>query len=96
MNGYKILASHYRKKSVESPEFLRKAELMDFLSSTNKDDLCSLFDSGAFNDIAKAMLEIALDSMEISTACKQSIYDQYANILSSTKASEALEKWTTS
>lgn len=59
MNGYKIISEQCRKAGQE-----RKAELYDFLGSCTIDDICALFDSAAFNDIAKGYLRRALFELQ--------------------------------
>lgn len=59
MNGYKILADAHRKAGQE-----HEAELLEFIGKCTADDICFLFDSTAFNDIAKAYLRRALSDLQ--------------------------------
>ena len=56
MNGFKLMADSIRK--VNGNE--RQAGLYEFLGDCNQDDLYTLFDSTAFNDIAKAYMRAAV------------------------------------
>lgn len=59
MNGYKVIADAHRKAGQE-----RKADLFDFLGNCTDDDICTLFDSTAFNEIAKAYVRRALSELQ--------------------------------
>ena len=59
MNGFQIMADAYRKDGQE-----RKAELFEFLGNCSDDDINTLFDSSAFNEIAKGYLRRACDELE--------------------------------
>lgn len=55
MNGFTMMADSYRKHGEE-----KKAKLYDFLGSCSDEDICTLFDSSAFNDIAKGYMRLAV------------------------------------
>lgn len=59
MNGYKVLADAHRKAGQE-----HEADLFDFLGNCTDDDICTLFDSTAFNEIAKGYLRKALSELQ--------------------------------
>lgn len=59
MNGYKVLADAHRKAGQE-----HEAKLFDFLGNCTDDDICTLFDSTAFNEIAKGYLRKALSELQ--------------------------------
>lgn len=52
MNGFEILANAHRQAGQH-----RQAELLEMLAGCTQEDICSLFDSTAFNDIAKGYLQ---------------------------------------
>lgn len=52
MNGFEIMADTYRTQDKE-----RKAELYEYLARCSDDDINTLYDSSAFNEIAKAYLK---------------------------------------
>lgn len=66
MNGYELMAASYRKllEKESFPEESRKKlareiELYDFLAKCSKEDIYTLFDSGAFNEICAGYAEKA-------------------------------------
>ena len=64
MNGFKLMAETYReelaKGEITQEEATRKCRVYDFLGTCDQDDLYNLFDSSAFNEIAKSYLRIAV------------------------------------
>ena len=67
MNGFKMMADSYRKAADEGKITKEQAEkdckAFDFLSSCDEEDICNLFDSGAFNEIAKGYMRIAVKEL---------------------------------
>ena len=59
MNGYKVLADAHRKAGQE-----HEADLLDFIGNCSPDDICFLFDSTAFNDIARAYVRRAVSELQ--------------------------------
>ena len=59
MNGFLMYADTFRKNGQE-----RKAELYEFLGNCTDDDICSLFDSTAFNEIAKTYMRKAVSELQ--------------------------------
>lgn len=59
MNGYKVLADAHRKAGQE-----HEADLLDFIGNCSPDDICFLFDSSAFNEIAKAYVRRAVSELQ--------------------------------
>ena len=59
MNGYKVLADAHRKAGQE-----HEADLLDFIGKCSPDDICFLFDSSAFNEIAKAYVRRAVSELQ--------------------------------
>lgn len=55
MNGFTLLADSYRKAGQE-----HEANLYDFLGTCKGDDFYTLFDSSAFNEIAKDYMRLAV------------------------------------
>ena len=58
MNGFSIMAETHRKLGN-----VRKADLYDFLSACDRNDFCDLFDSSAFNEIAKGYMRVTTDKL---------------------------------
>lgn len=64
MNGYKLMADSYRSAAAEGKinagEAERKARVYDFLGTCTKEDMYTLVDSSAFNDIIRGYCRLAL------------------------------------
>ena len=67
MEGYKIMADSYRKAADEGKITKEQAEkdckTFDFLATCDDDDICNLFDSSAFNEIAKSYMRLAVKEL---------------------------------
>ena len=67
MNGFQIMADSYRKASAEGKIDKEQADkeirIFDFLASCDEEDFCKLFDSSAFNEIAKSYLRLAISEL---------------------------------
>lgn len=67
MNGYKMMSEAYRKAAEEGKisqeEAAKDCRVYDFLATCSQEDIYKLFDSGAFNEIAKGYLRKALEEL---------------------------------
>lgn len=67
MNGYTLMANSYKKAAeqgrISDNAAQKNIRIYDFLASCDPDDICILFDSGAFNDILKAYVEQAANNL---------------------------------
>lgn len=67
MNGFKIMADSYRKLADEGKITKEQAEkdckAYDFLATCDDKDICNLFDSGAFNEISKGYMRLAVKEL---------------------------------
>jgi hypothetical protein len=67
MNGFKMMADSYRKLADEGKITKEQAEKdcksFDFLSGCDQEDICNLFDSGAFNEISKGYMRLAVKEL---------------------------------
>ena len=67
MNGFKLMADSYRKAAEEgkiSKEQVDKdCRIFDFLGTCDDDDFYKLFDSSAFNEIAKSYMRLAVKEL---------------------------------
>ena len=72
MNGFEMQADAYRQYLEKNPtnanrEYLEKQiRVYDFLGSCSEEEICMLYDSGAFNDITKAYCEKAMSNKGLS------------------------------
>lgn len=67
MDGFKLMADSYRKAAdqgnISKKEAEKVARSYDYLSSCDQEDIFNLFDSGAFNEIAKSYLRLAVSEL---------------------------------
>lgn len=99
MNGYILMAESYRKAAGEGKadagEAERKARLYDFLGACTDNDIYTLFDSTAFNEIAKAYMRKAvarlIDNGTIDAEQGQAVRNEYAYMFSIMTAKEVSE-----
>ena len=67
MNGYDVLSQAYRKAADEGKITKEQADkncrIFDFLATCDRDDICLLFDSGAFNGIYNAYTNAVTDGL---------------------------------
>lgn len=99
MNGFKLMADSIRKLASEGKfnpdEANKQARLYDFLSTCDNDDICTLFDSTAFNDIAKGYMRLAIKRLIASGTIDEeqgtAIRNEYAKLFEDKQAKEILE-----
>lgn len=64
MNGFRLQADVYRKAAgqgiITQEQADKECKVFDFLATCDDDDICNLFNSSAFNDIAKSYMRIAV------------------------------------
>ncbi len=67
MNGYKIMSESYMKAAntgtISREEAEKKIRVFDFLAACDNDDIYTLFNSSAFNEIVKAYVSRIADDM---------------------------------
>lgn len=67
MNGFSMLADSYRhlqeQGKIDKETADKETRILDFLATCDTDDFCRLFDSSAFNDIAKSYLRLAVNEL---------------------------------
>ena len=67
MNGYELMAESYRyvaaKGEISQEEADKECKVFDFLATCDDEDICNLFDSAAFNDIAKSYMRRAVKEL---------------------------------
>ena len=98
MNGFKVMADSYRKAAEEGKISKDQAEkdcrIYDFLATCDEDDICKLFDSSAFNDIAKSYMRLAVNELvaegEIEEDQGRAIRNRFSLLFSEKKASEVI------
>lgn len=95
MNGYTMMADSYRelmndgKIDKESAE--KSIRIYEFLATCDKDDLCQMVDSSAFNDIIRAFLKMAVVNAELEEEQQDKVLNQLCWIFDEKSAKEVLE-----
>lgn len=94
MNGYTLMAESYRKLmnegKIEKEVAEKEIRIYEFLSDCSEEDLCSLVDSSAFNDIIRGYLKLAVDSADIDEKSKDKVLNQLRWIFDEKQAEEVL------
>ncbi len=90
MNGFEIMADTYRKQGNE-----KKARVYDFLGTCDNDDIYSLFDSTAFNEISKDYMRTAvrrlIDNGTIDDEQGRAVRNEFSFLFSEKTAKEISE-----
>ena len=98
MNGFTLLADAQRKAVekglISKEESDKKCRVYDFLATCDQEDFCNLFDSSAFNEIAKSYLRIAIreltDEGTIDEEQAQAVRNRYSLLFSEKQAHEVI------
>lgn len=89
MNGYKALSDMYKRrlsdKTDNAAELKRKIKALEILAESDKKEQYELFNSGAFNDIVKGYILLAINE----TGIDKSILDTVSELLNTTSAEQA-------
>lgn len=92
MSGYELIAESYRKAAAEfkvsADEAESKARVYDFLASCTAGDIDTLFDSGAFNEIAKNYTRLAMQQANIDEVSQEKVINAMRVIFSNMAAGE--------
>ena len=98
MNGFTLLADAQRKAVekglISKEESDKKCRVYDFLATCDQEDFCNLFNSSAFNEIAKSYLRIAVreltDEGTIDEEQAQAVRNRYSLLFSEKQAHEVI------
>ena len=98
MNGFKILSDSYRQAAeqgkISKEQADKECRIYDFLASCDEEDICNLFDSSAFNDIAKGYMRKAVTELiaegVIDEEQGQSVRNRYALLFDEKGAKDVL------
>lgn len=99
MNGFILMAESMRKAAAEGTintvEAEKKARIYEFLATCDTDDIYTLFDSTAFNEIAKDYMRTAvrhlIDKGTIDDEQGAAVRNEYAFLFSEKTAKEISE-----
>lgn len=99
MNGFLLMADSYRKAIAKGQVTKEQAEkrirLYEFLGNCDNEDFCLLFDSSAFNDIAKSYMRRAVNELiqeeVIEEEQGQAVKNRFSLLFDEMTAKEILE-----
>ena len=95
MNGYTMMADSYRDLMNEGRMDKEVAEknirIYEFLATCDKDDICRMVDSSAFNDIIRSFLKLALTNAELDKKSRDKALNQLNWIFDEKTAWEVLQ-----
>ncbi|MBQ8134629.1 MAG: hypothetical protein IJ054_05070 [Lachnospiraceae bacterium] len=98
MNGFQLTADSYRKAAEQgkiSKDYADKeCKVLDFLATCDNADICNMFDSSAFNEIAKSYLRIAVreltDEGTIDEEQAQAVRNRFSLLFDEKQAHEVI------
>ena len=97
MNGFEIIAENYRifvkQGKLTEEQAKREIEIYDFLAKCDNTDLCRLVDSGAFNDIIKAIIKATLSKARVSKKTEEKILSEVRYTFDEMTAMELYERF---
>ena len=99
MNGFTILSDSYKKAlsqgQISREEAEKKCRVYDFLATCDQDDFCNMFDSSAFNEIAKEYMRLAVrelvDEGTIDEEQGKAVRNRFAYLFDEKQAKEVCE-----
>ena len=99
MNGFELLANSYRKLAEKGDITKETAEkhckTLDFLATCDDEDLYNMFDSSAFNEIAKSYMRLAVKQLAeegtIDEDQARSVRNRFSLLFDEKKAKEVSE-----
>ena len=95
MNGYTMMADSYRKLmndgTIDKDSAEKSIRIYEFLATCDKDDLCQMVESSAFNDIIRAFLKMAVVNAELEEEQQDKVLNQLRWIFDEKSAKEVLE-----
>lgn len=90
MNGFTLMADAQRKHGNE-----KYARVLDFLGTCDQEDFCNMFDSSAFNEIAKSYMRLAvrelMDEGTLEDEQARAVRNRFSLLFDEKKAKEVSE-----
>ncbi len=98
MNGFQLTADSYRKAAeqgkINKDYADKECKVLDFLATCDDTDICNMFDSSAFNEIAKSYLRIAVreltDEGTIDEEQAQAVRNRFSLLFDEKQAHEVI------
>jgi hypothetical protein len=95
MNGYTMMADSYRKLmndgTIDKESAEKSIRIYEFLAICDKDDICQMVDSSAFNDIIRGFLKMAVVNADIDEEAQDKVLNQIRWIFDEKSAKEVLQ-----
>lgn len=99
MNSYKTQSNSYKEYLEKYPDtpteikedMLRKIKTLDFLSDSTKEERAELFNSGAFNDVARGYFLMAIDNTEVTEETKSKLLKELRYLFDTVTAEQATD-----
>lgn len=100
MNGFAILADAYRNAAtrgvISQDSANKKCRIYEFLATCDQEDLCDLFDSSAFNEIAKSYMRLTVKGLKAEGTINEeqaaAIQNRFGSFFDDKQAREVLEQ----
>lgn len=100
MNGFAVLADACRNAAaqgiISQDSANKECRIYDFLAACDQEDICNLFDSSAFNEIAKSYMRLAVkeltDEGTIDEEQARAVRNRYSLLFDEKQAREVLEQ----
>lgn len=93
-NEYSMIAENYRylleRGKLEQDIAEKEIRIYDFLAVCDKDDICRMVDSSAFNDIIRSFTKMAIENAGIDEKSQERVLNQLRWIFDEKKAKEVL------
>lgn len=94
MNGYELMAQSFQKladRDEVTQEYAdKKIRIYDFLSKCDKEDICAMVDSSAFNDVIRGYMYAVVNNADIPKKAKEQLVKSCFRILDEMSAEDVL------
>lgn len=98
MNGFQLQADAYKKAAeqgkITQEQADKECKVFDFLATCDDEDICNLFNSSAFNEIAKSYMRLAVrelaDEGVIDEEQATAVRNRYSLLFDEKRAQEVI------